>query len=49
MPLGLFPNLKNMKMDIQYFSDQRPEYYHFSNKTKEMTREEIMSFFASSI
>jgi hypothetical protein len=49
MPLGLFPDLKNLTMDIQYFTDQRPHYYHFSNETKEMTREEIMKFFASSI
>lgn len=49
MPLGLFPNLKNMTMDVQYFSDKRPGYYHFSNKTKEMTKEEILKYFASSI
>lgn len=49
MPLGLFPNLKDAVMDIQYFSDQRPNFYHFSNETKEMTKEEIMDYFSSSI
>jgi hypothetical protein len=48
MPLGLFPKLKKLEMNIQYFSDQRPDYYHFSNETKEMTREEIMKYFSSS-
>lgn len=49
MPLGIFKGLKNLTMDIQYFSDQRPDCYHFSNETKEMTKEEIMKYFASSI
>lgn len=47
MPVGLFPALEGLEMDMQYFSDQRPGYYCFSNKTKEMTRAEIMAFFAS--
>ena len=47
MPVGLFPNLPDLEMDMQYFSDQRPSYYCFSNTTKEMTRAEIMAYFAS--
>ena len=47
MPVGLFPALEGLEMDMQYFSDQRPGYYCFSNNTKEMTRAEIMAFFAS--
>ncbi len=46
MPVGLFPNLKGLEMDMQYFSDMRPSYYCFSNKTKEMTTAEIMDYFA---
>ena len=49
MPLGLFPNVKDLKMDIQYFTDKRPDCYSFTNKTKEMTKEEIMKYFSSSI
>jgi hypothetical protein len=49
MPVGIFQNLKELKMDIQYFSDQRPDYYCFSNETKEMTRAEIMEYFAKLI
>jgi hypothetical protein len=49
MPVGLFLNLEGLEMSMQYFSDQRPSYYCFSNETKEMTKAEIMSYFASEI
>ena len=46
---GLFSRLKELKMDMQYFSDQRPEYYCFSNDTKQMTKAEIMAYFATQV
>ena len=46
---GLFTQLKELKMDMQYFSDQRPEYYCFSNDTKQMTKAEIMAYFATQV
>lgn len=46
MPVGLFPDLEGLEMSMQYFSDQRPSYYCFTNQTKEMTRAEIMAYFA---
>jgi hypothetical protein len=49
MPVGLFPNLQGLEMDMQYFSDLRPSYYCFSNATKEMTTAEIMAYFTSEI
>jgi len=49
MPVGLFPDAEGLEMVMQYFSDQRPSYYCFSNKTEEMTREEIFAHFASEI
>ena len=49
MPVGIFQDLKDIEMDMQYFSDSRPDYYCFSNKTKEMTKAEIMAYFADSI
>ena len=49
MPVGLFPNLEGLEMSMQYFSDQRPSYYCFSNSTKEMTKAEIMTHFASQL
>jgi len=45
MPVGLFPRLKNLVMDIQYFSDKRPDYYCFSNHSKEMTTAQIEAYF----
>lgn len=47
IPVGLFENLEGLEMDLQYFSDARPSYYCFSNETKEMTKAEIMAYFAS--
>ncbi len=49
VPVGLFPNLEGLEMDMQYFSDMRPGYYCFSNETKEMTTEEIMAYFADKV
>jgi hypothetical protein len=49
MPVGIFHSLKGLEMHMQYFSDQRPSFYCFSNETKEMTRAEIMEYFARSI
>jgi hypothetical protein len=47
--VGIFKNLAGLEMDMQYFSDQRPGYYCFSNKTKEMTKAEIMAYFSKVI
>ena len=47
MPIGLFPHLKKPVMTMQYFSDQRPDYYCFSNETKEITKAEIEAYFSS--
>ena len=49
MPVGLFPKIKNLVMTMQYFSDQRPDYYCFSNQTKEMTEAEIKAYFSSEV
>ena len=49
MPVGIFQDLQGIKMELQYFSDSRPDYYCFSNETKEMTKAEIMAYFADSV
>lgn len=49
MPIGIFEKLDGLVMDMQYFSDQRPDYYCFSNQTKELSRAEIMSYFAKKL
>ncbi|PKF48668.1 GFA family protein [Enterovibrio nigricans] len=45
MPVGLFSDLPDLEMDMQYFSDARPSYYCFRDETKEMITAEIMAFF----
>jgi hypothetical protein len=47
MPVGLFPQIDNLEMSMQYFSDKRPDYYCFSNKTEEMTAAQIEAYFSS--
>jgi hypothetical protein len=49
MPVGLFSKVDNLVMTMQYFSDQRPDYYCFSNQTQEMTEAEIKAYFASKV
>ena len=49
MPVGLFPNLKDLQMDMQYFSDKRPSYYQFANESQEMTEAEIQAYFAEEV
>ena len=46
MPVGLFLNLEGLKMEMQYYSDQRPDYYCFSNETREMTKAEVERYFS---
>lgn len=48
MPVGIFQDLNDLEMDMQYFTDQRPNYYCFSNQTKEMTKTEILAYFSNS-
>lgn len=47
MPAGLFSDIENIEMDMQYFNDKRPSYYCFSNQTKEMTEAAIMAYFSA--
>ncbi len=49
VPVGLFSQLPDLTMQMQYFSDQRPGYYCFSKPTQEMTKAEIMKYFAESV
>lgn len=46
IPAGFFPELEGVEIDVQYFSDKRPSYYCFSNKTKELTEEEVFELYA---
>ena len=46
IPAGFFPELKGLEIEVQYFSDQRPGYYCFANKTKELTAAEVFAKYA---
>ena len=43
---GLFDDQSMFQMSLQVFSDRRPPYYEFSNKTKLMTAAEVFAAFA---
>jgi len=45
MPVGLFDNLENIEFEGQIFTDQKPGYYDFANKTSMMTGEEVFAKF----
>jgi len=49
IPVGLFSKVNDFVMTMQYFSDQRPGYYCFSNQTEEMTEAEIKAYFGSEV
>lgn len=47
VPAGLFDNMSDFKFDHQIFIEEKPEYYTFSNKTKNMTGAEAFAQFAN--
>lgn len=48
MPVGIFDNLVGIVFDHQVFIDDKPDYYDFANKTKNMTGKEVFAQFSSS-
>lgn len=46
MAAGLFDNNTMFEFDHQVFIDEKPSYYCFSNKTKDMTGEEVFARYA---
>ena len=46
MPVGLFEDDGQFEFDHQVFIDKKPAYYHFGNKTEDMTGEEMFAKFA---
>ena len=46
MPVGLFDADIPFVFDHQIFIESKPSYYHFGNKTKEMTGEEVFAQYA---
>ena len=48
IPVGLFDADKDLVFDQQVFIDEKPGFYRFANKTKDLTGAEIAAMFESS-
>ena len=46
MPVGLFDDDSELEFTSQVFIDEKPNYYCFSNKTKDMTGAELFAMYA---
>jgi hypothetical protein len=46
IPVGIFDDDQGLIFDVQVFIEEKPEYYSFANKTKNMTGEELFAMFA---
>jgi len=46
IPVGILENSEGLKFGVQYFIDQKPEYYAFLNETTTLTKAEIFAKFA---
>lgn len=49
MPVGIFKDLGNLELTMQYYIDKKPDYYCFSQQTNTLTEEEILSLFADEL
>jgi len=45
IPVGLFEDAADLVFEGQVFIDEKPAYYEFSNKTKNLTGEELFKMF----
>jgi len=43
IPVGLFDDDSGLVFQRQVFIDERPHYYQYSNKTEDLTGEELFS------
>lgn len=46
LPVGLLDECEDVVFDHQVFIEEKPEYYSFSNETKNMTGEELFAQYA---
>lgn len=46
MPVGLFDDQGGLEFQRQVFIDEKPNYYQYSNKTEDLTGEELFAQFA---
>ena len=47
IPVGIFDNSPELVFEHQIFIEEKPPYYSFANKTREMTGEEVFAAFSS--
>jgi hypothetical protein len=47
IPVGIFDEQSDLVFDLQVFVEEKPEYYSFANKTKNLTGIELFEQFAS--
>jgi hypothetical protein len=47
VPVGLFDDGEEWVFDHQVFIDEKPTYYSFTNKTKNLTGEEVFAQYSS--
>lgn len=43
---GLFGNLDGFVFDHEVFIDEKPDFYAFANRTRQMTGEEVFAYFS---
>ena len=48
IPVGLFEDSDSLVFESQVFIDEKPDYYAFTNKTKDLTGAELFALFGSS-
>jgi len=46
MPVGLFDDDSELEFTTQVFIDEKPQYYCFSNQTKDLTGAELFAMYA---
>ena len=47
VPVGLFEDSADLAFKGQVFIDEKPDYYEFANKTKNLTGEELFKMFGT--
>ncbi|MGE4131102.1 MAG: GFA family protein [Bdellovibrionales bacterium] len=47
IPVGLLKDQNGFEFDLQVFVDNKPDYYDFSNETKNMTEQEVLKAFGA--
>lgn len=46
LPVGIFDEQSKFKFESQFFLEDKPGYYEFANKTKNLSGEELFAMFA---